>query len=138
MTEISINELMKARFAAGHGVITLAPSMTDEQILQMVKLGCAWSEGKAFMVLPPSPVAGRDTDKPTSLLRRKVSVGALGATIGAMIGYGTARMLSAGPGPTGLIFDVTGFCALFGAVVFSAVFVGAYSAFCDGTHKSNE
>jgi hypothetical protein len=132
MTEISINELMKARFAAGHGVITLAPSMTDEQILQMVKLGCAWSEGKAFMVIPPSPIACRGISKPTSRLRRKVSVGALGATIGAMIGYGTALMLSVGSGPTGLIFDITGVCALFGAVIFSAVFTGIYSGFVDG------
>lgn len=135
MTEISINELMKARFAAGHGVVTLAPTMTDEQILQMVKLACVWSQGKAFSVIPPSPTAQHNPGKPHGRLRRKVLVGIAGAVFGAAAGYGMALTLSAGADPAALGFTSTGFTMVFGAVIFSAVFAGAYSGFCDGLDK---
>lgn len=136
MSQISMTKQMTEQFSAGAGVVSLSASMTDEQILQMIKLACGWSQGKAFMVVPPSPVAGTGTGKARGRLRKKVSVGVVGALFGAILGYGTARVLSVGSGPTGLAFDVTGFCALFGAVIFSAVFVGAYSAFCDAPDKS--
>jgi len=53
-TDINLNELMIERFSAGEGVVTLSRSMTDEQILKLVKLACTWSQGKAFQVVPPS------------------------------------------------------------------------------------
>lgn len=52
-TDINLNELMKERFSAGEGVVTLSPSMTDEQILKLVKLACTWSQGKSFQIVPP-------------------------------------------------------------------------------------
>jgi len=53
-TDINLNELMIERFSAGEVVVTLSRSMTDEQILKLVKLACTWSQGKAFQVVPPS------------------------------------------------------------------------------------
>ncbi|TES71921.1 hypothetical protein [Pseudomonas syringae group genomosp. 3] len=53
-TDTDLNAVMVERFSAGHGVVSLAPSMTDEQILKLIKLACVWSQGKAFQVIPPS------------------------------------------------------------------------------------
>lgn len=50
--EIDLNTVLEQRFEAGQGVVTLSPSMTDEQILKLVKLACTWSQGKAFQIVP--------------------------------------------------------------------------------------
>lgn len=52
-SDINLHELMKERFTAGEGVVTLSPSMTDDQILKLLKLACTWSQGKAFKIVPP-------------------------------------------------------------------------------------
>lgn len=49
-----LNKLIIERFAAGGGVLTLSQSMTDEQILKLIKLACIWSQGKSFQVVPPN------------------------------------------------------------------------------------
>ncbi|POP83765.1 hypothetical protein CXB38_00275 [Pseudomonas syringae] len=51
--EIDLNTVLEQRFEAGQGVVTLSPSMTDEQILKLVKPACTWSQGKAFQIVPP-------------------------------------------------------------------------------------
>ncbi|MNJ40262.1 hypothetical protein D3C77_351540 [compost metagenome] len=51
--EIDLKTVLEQRFAAGQGVVTLSASMTDEQILTLIKGACTWSKGKAFQVIPP-------------------------------------------------------------------------------------
>ncbi|WP_449122215.1 hypothetical protein [Pseudomonas viridiflava] len=51
--EIDLRTVLEQRFAAGQGVVTLSASMTDEQILALIKGGCSWSKGKSFQVIPP-------------------------------------------------------------------------------------
>jgi|GEM_PF-2166191 len=51
--EIDLKSVLGQRFAAGQGVVTLSASMTDEQILTLIKGACTWSKGKAFQVIPP-------------------------------------------------------------------------------------
>lgn len=50
--ELDLNQVLHARFSAGLGVVTLSPSLTDAQILQLIKSACRWSQGKAFQVIP--------------------------------------------------------------------------------------
>lgn len=51
--EIDLKSILQQRFGAGQGVVTLSASMTDEQILTLIKGACTWSKGKAFQVIPP-------------------------------------------------------------------------------------
>jgi len=51
--EINITAVLEQRFAVGQGVVTLSASMTDEQMLTLIKSACTWSKGKAFQVIPP-------------------------------------------------------------------------------------
>jgi hypothetical protein len=51
--EIDIREAMRQQFSTGRGVLQLQPGMTDEVILQMIKLAISASNGKAFTVIPP-------------------------------------------------------------------------------------
>lgn len=51
--DVNFNKAMIERFAAGGGVLTLSPTMSDDQILKLVKLACSWSQGKVFQVVPP-------------------------------------------------------------------------------------
>lgn len=53
--EIDLKAVLEQRFAAGHGVVSLSASMTDAQILTLIKSACTWSKGKAFQVIPPQP-----------------------------------------------------------------------------------
>ncbi|PUA41506.1 hypothetical protein C5U62_31565 [Pseudomonas protegens] len=53
--EIDLKTVLEQRFAAGQGVITLSASMTDEQILTLIKSACIWSKGKVFQIIPPHP-----------------------------------------------------------------------------------
>ncbi|NWD57147.1 hypothetical protein HX878_20665 [Pseudomonas veronii] len=55
--DIELKEVLEQSFAAGHGVVTLLASMTDEQILTLIKSACTWSKGKAFQVIPSQPKA---------------------------------------------------------------------------------
>jgi len=48
--EINFKTVMEQRFATGQGVVMLSPSMTDEQILTLIKSASSWSKGKAFQV----------------------------------------------------------------------------------------
>ncbi|WP_277594427.1 hypothetical protein [Pseudomonas chlororaphis] len=41
-------------FAAGQGVVTISPDMTDQQMLVLIKSAFLWSKGKAFKVVPPA------------------------------------------------------------------------------------
>ncbi|NMZ14643.1 hypothetical protein HBO07_25560 [Pseudomonas proteolytica] len=50
--EIDLNTVVEHSFAAGQGVVTLSASMTDKQILTLIKGACTWSKGKAFQVIP--------------------------------------------------------------------------------------
>lgn len=52
--EIDLKTALEQRFAAGQGVVTLSASMTDEQILTLIKGACTWSKGKAFQVITKS------------------------------------------------------------------------------------
>lgn len=54
--EIDLKTKLEQRFAAGHGFVTLSSSMTDEQILTLIKSACTWSKGQAFQVIPPQAV----------------------------------------------------------------------------------
>lgn len=51
--EIDLNAVLEQSFAAGQGVITLSASMTDQEILTLIKGACTWSKCKAFQVIPP-------------------------------------------------------------------------------------
>lgn len=51
--EIDLKTVLEQSFEAGQGVVTLAASMTDKQILTLIKSACGWSKGKAFQVIPP-------------------------------------------------------------------------------------
>lgn len=51
--EIALKTVLEQRFAARQGVVTLSASMTDEQILTLIKGACTWSKGKALQVIPP-------------------------------------------------------------------------------------
>lgn len=51
--EIDLKTVLEHSFAAGQGVVTLSASMTDAQILTLIKGACTWSKGKAFQVIPP-------------------------------------------------------------------------------------
>lgn len=53
--EIDLKAVLEQRFAAGLGVLALSASMTDGQILTLIKGACTWSKGKAFQVIPPQP-----------------------------------------------------------------------------------
>ncbi|WP_440065730.1 hypothetical protein ACTAB2_26405 (plasmid) [Pseudomonas syringae] len=55
--DIELKEVLEQSFATGHGVVTLSASMTDEQILTLIKSACTWSKGKAFQVIPSQPKA---------------------------------------------------------------------------------
>lgn len=41
-------------FAAGQGIVTISPDMTDQQMLVLIKSAFLWSKGKAFKVVPPA------------------------------------------------------------------------------------
>jgi hypothetical protein len=56
--EIDFKTVMEQRFATGQGVVSLSGSMTDEQILTLIKSACTWSKGQAFQVTF-YPVAGK-------------------------------------------------------------------------------
>lgn len=49
--EIDMMEVVAERFAAGHGVLSLQPGMTDAMIATLIK--AAASHGKPFVVIPP-------------------------------------------------------------------------------------
>lgn len=49
--EIDFKTVLAQSFATGQGVILLSASMTDEQILSLIKSACVWSNGKAFQVV---------------------------------------------------------------------------------------
>jgi len=51
--DTNLVEQIKKRFAAGEGVVTLSPSMADEQILKLINLACRGSEGQSFQVVLP-------------------------------------------------------------------------------------
>jgi len=51
--ELDLKAVLEQRFAMGQGVVTLAATMSDEQILALIKGACNWSKGKAFQVIPP-------------------------------------------------------------------------------------
>lgn len=51
--EIDLKAVLEQSFAEGLGVLALSASMTDGQILTLIKGACAWSKGKAFQVIPP-------------------------------------------------------------------------------------
>ncbi len=59
--EIDLNQVMQERFSAGLGVLTLSPSHTDAQILQLIKSACRWSQGAAFQVVPPPAKVGQQS-----------------------------------------------------------------------------
>ncbi|WP_434598632.1 hypothetical protein M1D58_27500 (plasmid) [Pseudomonas sp. R4-76] len=50
--DLNLNQVLQERFSAGQGVVTLSPSLTDAQILQLIKSACRWSQGAAFQVVP--------------------------------------------------------------------------------------
>lgn len=52
--EVDMDEVLRERFAAGQGVLQLSSDMTDEMILLSVKHAVSLSDGKAFVVIPPS------------------------------------------------------------------------------------
>lgn len=60
--EIDLKTVLEQRFAAGQGVVTLSASMTDEQILTLIKGACIWSKGKAFQVIAPQSVIPEEID----------------------------------------------------------------------------
>lgn len=67
--EIDLKTVLEHRFAAGQGVVTLSASMTDEQILTLIKGACTWSKGKAFQVIPPRvELSGTDASKPFTFI----------------------------------------------------------------------
>jgi hypothetical protein len=53
--EIDLKAVLEQSFEEGLGVLALSVSMTDAQILTLIKGACAWSKGKAFQVIPPQP-----------------------------------------------------------------------------------
>lgn len=52
--EVDMDEVLRERFAAGQGVLQLLPDMTDQMLLLVVKQAVSLSDGKAFVVIPPS------------------------------------------------------------------------------------
>lgn len=67
--EIDLKTVLEHCFAAGQGVVTLSASMTDEQILTLIKGACTWSKGKAFQVIPPRvELSGTDASKPFTFI----------------------------------------------------------------------
>lgn len=52
--DIDLKTVLEQSFATGKGVVCLSASMTDEQILALIKQACGWSQGKAFHVIPPT------------------------------------------------------------------------------------
>jgi hypothetical protein len=56
--EVDADAAVRARFAAGEGVIALQPNMDDNAILSVIKYAIKVSGGKAFLVVPPSQQAG--------------------------------------------------------------------------------
>lgn len=59
--DIELKKVLEQSFAAGHGVVTLSASMTDEQILMFIKSACTWSNGKAFQVIPSQPTLSAES-----------------------------------------------------------------------------
>lgn len=49
--EIDMKTVLEQRFASGQGVVNLSASMSDEQILNLIKAACIWSKGKGFQVI---------------------------------------------------------------------------------------
>lgn len=62
--EIDLKTVLEQSFAAGQGVVTLSASMTDTQILTLIKGACSWSKGKAFQVIPPQAITPQDEARP--------------------------------------------------------------------------
>lgn len=55
--DISLNDLMSEH----HGVVNLASHMTDDQILQLIKLARTWNRGNGFKIIS-SPAIVRPLD----------------------------------------------------------------------------
>lgn len=53
--EIDLKPVLENVFESGPGVVHLSAHMSDQQILSLIKGACKWSEGKAFLVIPPQP-----------------------------------------------------------------------------------
>lgn len=52
--ELDMFEVLRERFSSGQGVIRLARDMTDEALLQAIRSAISFSNGKAFVVIPPA------------------------------------------------------------------------------------
>lgn len=49
--EVDMNEILRERFAAGKGVLTLSADTPDALLLHMMRKALKMSEGKAFVVM---------------------------------------------------------------------------------------
>lgn len=60
--EVDLDAVLRERFSSGKGAIQLLPDMTDEMLLLTIKHAVSFSDGQAFVVVPPSKSQGSNAD----------------------------------------------------------------------------